>query len=333
MKERFGYDDAARARDFIVDAVEKGGEKADQIQDGLILGSGLGQFTENHIDNEGGIDIDFSDIYTEALGIDEKADRVEGHARKLVIGALRNDIGDRLVIAQSGREHPYEGVPTKRSVFWVRVMQLLGVKTLIGSNAAGILTPDSLQPPAIMPIHSDQDFGHDNPLIGKNDERFGPRFPHMGDLYPQKTRDIIKKVAEDQEMDDIREGMYIRMKGPNYERATDVYRLRALLQSIWNEGAKQAGENRFSGKPVGVVGMSSTFEQITAQHATQSEEYPAFQDGRAYISVATNYSASLGPNGFVTPSNHDEVKEMAGKVEERFGKLVEGVILQLRSEI
>ena len=72
MKERFGYDDAARARDFIVDAVEKGGEKADQIQDGLILGSGLGQFTENHIDNEGGIDIDFSDIYTEALGIDEK---------------------------------------------------------------------------------------------------------------------------------------------------------------------------------------------------------------------------------------------------------------------
>lgn len=330
-KEHFGYEDATRASDLVAEEVVAAGMDSSQIRDGLILGSGLGNFPETHMDPNA-VSVDFDMIYRTALGIKECHDSVPGHARKLVIGSLKEDPNGGLVIAQSGREHPYEGIPTRRSVFWVRVMQLLGVKTLIGSTATGILTPKTLRPPALMVVHSDQNLGNDNPLIGKNEEKFGPRFPHMSNLYPKATRDIIKRAIGNIGATEVSEGTYVRLKGPTYERPEDVYVLRALVKRIWVEGRNQKGEDRFNGEPVAVVGMSTVFEQIAAQHATQSKDYPAFLEGRAVIAVATNYSGSASEDGFVKPDDHEEVKEMAAQVEGLLGKIIKETMFEMRRQ-
>ncbi len=330
-KESFGYEDAARASEFVADQVAKAGLNPNQIRDGLILGSGLGSFTGIHMAADAA-SVKFDDVYQSVLKIKESHDSVPGHARKLIIGALRDDPKGDLIIAQSGREHPYEGIPTQRSVFWVRIMQLLGVKTLTGSTATGILTPKTLKPPALMVINADQNLVEsDNPLIGKNEEEFGPRFPHMSDLYPKKTREIIREVVKKNGLD-VPEGIYVRIKGPTYERPEDTYMLRALVRDIWEEGKSQPGENRFMGDPVAVVGMSTVFEQIVAQHATQSAKHPAFLEGRAAIAVATDYAGSMSDKGVVEPITHDEVKEMAAKVEDRLGKLIKETILGMRRQ-
>ena len=330
-KESFGYEDAAYASEYVANQVAAANLDPNEIRDGLILGSGIGSFAETHMD-ENSVSVDFNDIYS-GLNIKARLDSVPGHARKLVIGALKEDPKGGLVIAQSGREHPYEGIPTQRSVFWVRVMQLLGVKTLTGSTATGILTPKTLQPPALMVINADHDLGNDNPLVGANREEFGPRFPHMSDHYPKKTREIIQQVIKKNDMQDIPEGVYVRIKGPNYERPEDTYSLRALVNSIWDEGQKQKGEDRFKGGPVAVVGMSTVFEQMVAQHATQSKKHPAFLEGRAAIAVATDYAGSASEDGFVGHINHEEVKEMAAKVEDRLGKLIKETMLEMRHQI
>ena len=330
-KEAFGYDDASRSMDFVAEKVIGGGLEPNQIRDGLILGSGLGRFPENHM-SANSVSVSFDDVYKSVLKMRGGHDSVPGHARQLIIGALKEDPKGGLVIAQSGREHPYEGIPTQRSVFWVRIMQLLGVKTLIGSTATGILTPKTLKPPALMVVHSDKDLVNDNPLIGPNDDRFGPRFPHKSDYYPKKTRDIVKEATKAIGAEDIPEGTYVRIMGPAYESPEDTYSLEAMVREIWNRGQRQNGEDRFQGEPVGVVGMSTVFEQLAAQHATQSKGHPAFLEGRAVLAVATDYAGSVSEGGFVGHVNHEEVKEMAAKVEVRLGTIIKETMLGIRRQ-
>ena len=332
--ERFGYDDAARARDLLVTDLETHGMDSAQMKDMVILGSGLGTFGYDHMNggnagNESGaIKIPFNRFYN-GLGIDSLKGSVQGHSRSLVVGSLNGDLSGKLVLAQSGREHPYEGVATKRATFWLRVAQLMGVETLIGSNASGSLTPGSLGIGDLMLVHSEKDYGMDNPLIGENDERFGPRFPHRGDSYPEETRKMIKIVAARMGIDLV-EGTYVRMAGPNYESTEQVYDLRAMLDEMWHQGRVQ-NDVRFK-KPftVGTAGMSSTFENMVAQHASQSKENPAFKN-RAYISAVTNYAAMLGPIGLMNGElKHDHVKDAAGEMRGKFGNLVKNVLLELR---
>lgn len=332
MSEIFNRDYAAMVAHDIKHTVREHGMNPDKIRDGVILGSGLGSFADTYMNADsagnpsGPVSIPFNRILENTLHVPPTSGGVAGHKKELLIGPIDNS--DNLVIAQNGREHPYEGIDLDRATFWLRVMQVLGVKTMIGSNASGILTPKTLTPPALMLVSADQDYTGQNPLIGENDEWLGPRFPHMADLYPAATRSIIKKIAQKNGID-LKEGLYIRMSGPNYERPEDVYKLRSAVESIWKQGSKQPGETRFSSKPVATVGMSSTYENMVMQHASQARpEHRAFDEGRAYISVATNYSASLGPNGFVAPSDHKEVQENAQIVQERFGKLVRDTILE-----
>lgn len=254
----------------------------------------------------------------------------EGHAQELVIGPFEGTDEKRLVMAQSGREHPYEGVSLRRATFWLRVMQVLGVETLFGSNAAGVVTPHTLGVPSLMLVNADIDEAGDNPLYGPNDERLGRRFQHMNDKYPEASRDLVKAVTERLGID-LKEGLLFRTMGPNYESPETILRLRGVLREIWRQKFDQPGENRFqTDDPVGMVGMSSTFEHAVAQHAAYSEKNPAFQRGRAHVSVATNYAAGMGPDGFVPPPEHDEVKEMARMVEEAFGRLAKDAILEMR---
>ncbi|MBI2638997.1 purine-nucleoside phosphorylase [Candidatus Peregrinibacteria bacterium] len=336
--EQFGYDDAARARDLVIDKLRDRGLDAEKVQDGVILGSGLGGFPDDHMHAsrrghaDGPLVIPFGEIL-DALEAPTASTGVQGHAHELVIGPLSNTDESRLVVAQSGREHPYERVPMQRSVFWLRVMQLLGVKTLFGSNAAGIVTPRTLGIPSLMLVNSDREAGTDNPLVGPNDDRFGERFQHMNDKYPQASRDLVKAVAARLGIP-LAEGLLFREMGPSYESPETILELRGRLRTIWREAQDQRGEDRFryssTGDPTGMVGMSSTFEHTVVQHAAYSRVHPAFYKGRAHVGVATNYAAGMGPDGFVPPPNHEEVKTNAKLVQDQFGRLAREVILEWR---
>jgi len=332
----YGFDDASRGADMIRREVEARGLKPDAIQDAVILGSGLGGFAEEHLEGESDaknslLSIPYNDIYQE-LGRPTASGSVAGHNKEVIIAPLKGTDEDRLVMALSGREHPYEGVSGRRATYFMRVMQLLGVKTLFGSGAAGIITPKTLVPPSLMLIHSSEDRAvtRDNPLVGPNDERFGPRFPHMIGVYPEESRKIVKETAEKLADIKLAEGSYIRFQGPHYESPEEIFDAREMMENIWRRGKLMPGEDRFQGEPVSVVAMSHAYEARVAQHATQSKTHPAFQDGRAYVVATTNYAASMGPDGFVEPSSHEEVQENAAILQEQFGRLTRESILKMR---
>lgn len=332
--ERFGYDDASRARDMLGDRMRGEGLEIGNVKDMVVLGSGLGYFPEDHME-EGAVRLPFNEIYKELGGV-EALGAVKGHDRELIVGSLKGSDESRLVLAQSGREHPYEGVSTERSTFWLRVAQLMGVENLIGSNASGILTPDTLKLKDLMLVNGDIDLGGDNPLVGHNDERFGPRFPYRGDYYPADVRKSVRTVAARLGID-LKEGTYVRVKGPNYESADDVRRFRREVRDMWKDGAADKDERYlFEGGPklpVATVGMSSTFENMVAHHASQSEKHKAFLR-RAWISVATNYAALLGapPSDSNEVLDHGHVKAVAEQVRAEFGKLVKESLLEFRGE-
>lgn len=336
--ERFGYDDACHASDMIAARLNDRGLDPKGIKDGIILGSGLGGFAQTYLNrdragqSDGPVVIPFLEIFQRLEIPEGGGPAAEGHAQELVIGPLEGTDEKRLVMTQSGREHPYEGVSLRRATFWLRVMQVLGVETLFGSNAAGVVTPQTLEVPSLMLVSSDIDEAGDNPLYGLNDKRLGRRFQHMNDKYPEESRTLVKAVAARLGID-LKEGLLFREMGPNYESPETILRLRGILESMCEQALEQKGENRFPALPidaVAMVGMSSTFEHAVAQHAAYSKENPAFQRGRAHVSVATNYAAGMGPDGFVPPPTHDEVKERARMVEEAFGRLAKEAILEMR---
>lgn len=334
--ERFGYSDASRAEREIRMILRDHGMNPEKVKQMVILGSGLGGFGKDYLgadkawEPSGPVRIPFGTIYSKLDGgsVSSLGSALEGHDRSLIIGPMKGSTDGSLVFAQSGREHPYEGASTMRATFWLRVAQLMGVRDLIGSNAAGILTPQSLQKDSIMLVHSDKDCCDDSPLVGPNDERFGPRIPHRADSYPVEVREIVKRLAAEMGIG-LKEGTYVRKKGPNYESVEEVYELRAGLRGMWKEG-NDDGDVKFKGDVRGAVGMSSTFENLVAQQASQSREHPAFAN-RAYLSALTNYAALLGPRGLEEGIlDHGHVKESAGRVQEDMGRLVQATLLELR---
>lgn len=337
--ERYGYDDANRAADFFREGLIQRGMDPDAVNDGVILGSGLGDFDVRHLGASESVSdgpssplvSSFNDVF-EHLELPPSKGGVKGHAKRLVIAPGSSE--KELIMAQSGREHLYEGVDIKRAVFWIRVMQLLGVKTLIGSNASGIVTPHTLEPGNIVSVMEDVDDTDDNPLKGENDPRFGIRFPHRADYYPKHVRDLMRKLSPQFGLT-LKDGVYFRKPGPGYETPGMVYDMREKLRGMYRQGAVQIGDQerwqKNHGRPVGVVGMSSTYERLVARHAELSTSHPAFTEGVGYLSVGTNYSASLGPNGIVIPSNHEEVTESAGSVQGRMGDLVKAAIMEFQS--
>lgn len=344
MERHFGLEDGKIGRDYVAEQVEARGWNPDDIDDGVVLGSGLGAFAKNHLEDP--LEIPFMSVFHKIrLGAEHMPrGNVDGHAQRLIIGPLKGSTDRRLVMAQSGREHPYEGISSKRAVYWIRLMQLLGVKTLIGSNAAGIVTPRTLKTPSLMLVQSHIDWVRDNPLIGPNEPELGPRFPHSNGMYPKETRDLIKRVAAQRGIA-LPEGVYIRSGGPFYESPTEVYKAREEVEGIYRQGSLQKDETDYTGgaeAATGMLGMSSTYEALAIQSATQANPpkdpnpsenrsyYPAFQDGWAYISVATNYAAGLAETGHVGDPNHEEVQENARQVAENFEQLVRASIEELR---
>jgi purine-nucleoside phosphorylase len=199
---------------------------------GIILGTGLGQLAES-------IEIEATLPYERIPGF--PLSTVESHAGRLLLGRL----GRRPVVAMQGRFHRYEGYSLSAVTFPVRVMHGLGAETLIVSNACGGMHP--LWAPGDLVLLSDHiNLLGDNPLIGSNDERLGPRFPDMSAPYDPELRALARSVARELGIV-LREGVYVAVPGPNLETRAEYRMLRGL-------GAD-------------VVGMSTVPEVIVAAHA------------------------------------------------------------------
>jgi purine-nucleoside phosphorylase len=198
---------------------------------GIILGTGLGGLARE-------IAVEAEVPYGEIPGF--PLSTVETHAGRLLLGRL----GGRPVVAMQGRFHRYEGYDLQQVTFPVRVMHALGARTLVVSNACGGMNP--LWGPGDLVLLSDHiNLLGDNPLVGPNDERLGPRFPDMSAPYDSELRGLARQAALELGIV-LREGVYVAVPGPNLETRAEYRMLRAM-------GAD-------------VVGMSTVPEVIVAGH-------------------------------------------------------------------
>jgi purine-nucleoside phosphorylase len=198
---------------------------------GIILGTGLGALARE-IQTMATID------YPSIPGFPTST--VESHAGRLLCGKL----GGKTVVAMQGRFHRYEGYSLQQVTFPVRVLKALGAKSLIVSNACGGMNPD-WKAGDLMLITDHINLLGDNPLIGANDDRLGPRFPDMSEPYDRALGEIARRVAAEKGVS-LREGVYVAVAGPNLETRAEYRMLRAM-------GAD-------------VVGMSTVPEVIVAVH-------------------------------------------------------------------
>lgn len=208
------------------------GRVAQPPEAGIILGTGLGGLAEE-------IEVETSIPYEQIPGF--PLSTVESHAGRLLLGRL----GTRRVVAMQGRFHRYEGYSLAEVTFPVRVLRALGAGTLIVSNACGGMNP--LWSPGDLVLLTDHiNLLGDNPLVGANDERLGPRFPDMSEPYDAELRALARSAALELGLV-LREGVYVAVPGPSLETRAEYRMLRGM-------GAD-------------VVGMSTVPEVIVAVHA------------------------------------------------------------------
>ena len=247
----------------------------------IVLGSGLG---------------DFASQLTEATALpyaqipNWPTTAVVGHAGTLTIGTLKG----RTVAALGGREHFYEGHDMRTVTFATRVLGALGVRILILTNAAGGINL-AFKPGTLMVMDDHINLLGTNPLVGANEERFGPRFPDMSEVYSKRLRRIADEAAAARGVQ-VAHGVYVAVHGPSYETPAEIRYFRTI-------GAD-------------AVGMSTVPEALVARHMGIEV---------LGISCITNAAAGVLPQPLV----HDEVMEVARRVRAGFGGLLEGIIERL----
>jgi purine-nucleoside phosphorylase len=244
----------------------------------VVLGSGLGGFAD---DFDEAIAIPYEDI----PGFVRST--AQGHAGRLVIGK----IDSVPVLAMQGRVHYYEGYSLEEVTFPVRTFGLLGIKTLILTNAAGGINVQLTQG-ALMVITDHLNLMGVNPLRGPNDERFGPRFPDMSTVYSPELQELVVEEAKAINLE-VRRGIYGALSGPSYETPAEIHLLRGL-------GAD-------------AVGMSTVPEAIVARHMGLEV---------LGISCITNMAAGISDE----PINHEEVMATGDRVRATFTELLQRVI-------
>jgi purine-nucleoside phosphorylase len=243
-----------------------------------VLGSGLGAFADD-LANAVRIPYDKIPGFQRSTAV--------GHAGWLVIGKA----GDVAVAAMQGRVHLYEGYSAREVAFPMRVLGRIGVRAAILTNAAGGINRDYNQG-ALVVIRDHINLQGANPLIGPNDDRFGPRFPDMTDAYDQTYRKLA--LYEGQRLGiDLQEGVYAALAGPSYETPAEIRYLRSIGADL--------------------VGMSTVPEVIVARHMGIRV---------LGISCVTNMAAGI----LDQPLSHTEVLETAERVKGQFIALLRGIV-------
>ena len=255
---------------------------------GLILGSGLNPLAEAVQDAD---IISYPDIPH------FPKPTVEGHVGRLVLGTLE---GTQVMIMQ-GRVHFYEGCPMPQVVFPVRVMQVMGIETLIVTNAAGGIDP-TFQAGDLMLITDHLNLvgmGGSNPLFGPNDPTLGPRFPDMSQAYDPELGRIALEVARRHQIP-LHQGIYAGLAGPSFETPAEIRFLRII------------GAN--------AVGMSTVTEVTVARHA-----------GMRVLGVSGISNVALSEPDADHETTHEEVLVAGQLMVPRLTTLVRGVLAQLRN--
>jgi purine-nucleoside phosphorylase len=244
----------------------------------IVLGSGLGGFAD---DFEEAVSVPYEEI----PGFVRST--AQGHVGQLVAGK----VDSVPVVAMQGRVHYYEGYSFEEVTFPIRTFKLLGIKTLILTNAAGGINVQLTQG-ALMVISDHLNLMGDNPLRGPNDERFGPRFPDMTAAYSPELQELVVDEAKAAGVE-VRRGIYGGLSGPSYETPAEIHLLRAL-------GAD-------------AVGMSTVPEAIVARHMGLEV---------LGISCITNMAAGISDE----PINHEEVMATGDRVRDTFAQLLRRVV-------
>ncbi|RLC62657.1 MAG: purine-nucleoside phosphorylase [Chloroflexi bacterium] len=253
---------------------------------GLILGSGLNPLAESVEDD---VVIPYHEIPHFPTAT------VEGHAGRLVLGMLEG----QAVVVMQGRAHYYEGYSMAEVTFPVRVMQVLGIETLIVTNAAGGLNAE-FQAGDVMLITDHINLigmAGLNPLRGPNLDEFGPRFPDMSEAYDVHLRMLARQVATERNVL-LRRGVYICLAGPSFETSSDLRFLRLI-------GAD-------------AVGMSTVPEVTVARH------------GGTRVLGLSGISNVLPVEGTApVETTHEEVLEAGRAIVPRMAAIIRGVLTAL----
>lgn len=248
---------------------------------GIILGTGLGGLVnEIEITDE----IPYGDIPNFPVST------VQSHSGKLIFGTL----GGKEVVAMQGRFHFYEGYTMQEVTFPVRVMKLLGIERLVVSNASGGVNPD-YEIGEIMILNDHIDLFPAHPLIGKNIDELGPRFPDMSQPYDKGMIDLAKSIADENNIR-VAEGVYAGLTGPTLETPAEYKYVRII-------GAD-------------TVGMSTVPEVIVARHM----EIPCFA-----VSIITD----LGVPGKIEETSVEDVIAVASKQEPKMTLIIRELIARV----
>jgi len=248
---------------------------------GIVLGSGLGGFADQ-------LESPLVIPYSELPGFPHMT--VQGHSGNLILGYL----GGVGVVCLQGRAHAYEGNDHDLVKTYVRTLRLLGCEYFLATNASGSLRED-VAPGELVLISDHINMQHGNPLIGPNDDEFGPRFVPLDNAYDQGMRQGLLKAAS---LDNItlHQGVYLAVSGPNYETAAEIRAFR-----LWGADA---------------VGMSTVPEVLVANHCGMKV---------AVIATITNFATGLAS----TSHDHNSVVETAAKASQRLCQLVKTFVSEL----
>ncbi|MDA3911327.1 MAG: purine-nucleoside phosphorylase [Bacteroidales bacterium] len=253
------------------------GKTSIQPEVGIILGTGLGGLVDE-------IDITDSLSYEDIPNF--PVSTVEGHSGRLIFGHLNG----KAIVAMQGRFHYYEGYDMKMLTFPVRIMKFLGIKYLFVSNASGGVNPD-FEIGDLMLINDHINL-LPNPLIGKNENDLGPRFPDMSKAYDQSLIEKAKSIANQHGIK-LQEGVYTATSGPTFETPSEYKYFRIIGSDT--------------------VGMSTVPEVIIARHMG----VPVFA-----ISIITD----LGVPGKIVEISHEEVQKVAVKAEKKMTLLMKSMM-------
>ena len=273
------FDQATRAAKFILSKTRLRPKVA------LVLGSGLGAFADEFA-NATRIPYKKIPHFPQSTAI--------GHAGQLVIGR----VGDIPVAGMQGRVHLYEGYTAKQVAFPIRVFQRAGIKAVIVTNAAGGINLGYSEG-ALVALRDHINHQAANPLIGPNDDRFGPRFPDMTHAYDKEFRRFVAEEGKRLKLN-LHEGVYLALRGPNYETPAEIHAFRTLGADL--------------------VGMSTVPEVLAARHS----------DIRVLgISCVTNMAAGVTGARLTA----EEVFETGARVKSDFIALLKAVIPRIAQSI